>query len=185
MVLAILGALALLVVVTGMFGGLRGQDNGPQQAKPGTTVDQGLFDVQVMDARAGRMKLGEFDPLANLLVVRMRVTNRGDRSYGISSFLWGLAAEPRRGSYVQPDLMRSQADIQGDVTTSIDPRLPVVVQVAWPLGDATAPPSAVTLALRQWEYGQSFTTDVFYWSVTKQSPIKGKVTVPVRMGATS
>jgi hypothetical protein len=184
-VLAILGALALLVAVTGVFGGLRGQDNGPQEAKPGTTVDQGLFDVQVMDARAGRMKLGEYDPLANLLVVRMRVTNRGDKSYGISSFLWGLAAEPRRGSYVQPDLMRSQGDIQGDVTTSIDPRLPVVVQVVWPLGNATAPPSAVTLALRQWEYGQSFTTDVFYWSVTKQSPIMAKVTVPVRRGATS
>jgi hypothetical protein len=184
MVLAILGALALLVVVTGMFGGLRGQDNGPQQAKPGTTVDQGLFDVQVMDARAGRMKLGEFDPLANLLVVRMRVTNRGGESYGVSSFVGGVAAEPHPGSYLQADIMRSQGDIQGEVTTSIDPRLPVVLQVVWPLGNATAP-STVTLALRKWEYGQSFTTDTFYWSVTKQSPITAKVSVPVHAGATS
>jgi hypothetical protein len=43
----------------------------------------------------------------------------------------------------------------------------------------------VTVALRKWEYGQSFTTDTFYWSVTKQSPIMAKVSVPVRTGATS
>jgi hypothetical protein len=182
--LVVAGALALVTAVTWAAGGLRAKPGGPIVARPGSVVDQGLFHVQVMDARAGRMKLSEFDPAANLLVVRMRVTNRGDRSYGISSFLWGLAAEPRRGGHVQPDLMRSQGDVQGDVTTSIDPRLPVVVQVVWPLGNATAP-SAVTVALRQWEYGQSFTTDVFEWSVTKQSPITATVTVPVRAGATS
>jgi hypothetical protein len=182
--LVVAGALAVVTAVTWAAGGLRARPGGPIVAKPGSVVSQGLFDVQVMDARAGRMKLGEFDPLANLLVVRMRVTNRGGESYGVSSFVGGVAAEPHPGSYLQADIMRSQGDIQGEVTTSIDPRLPVVLQVVWPLGNATAP-STVTLALRKWEYGQSFTTDTFYWSVTKQSPITAKVSVPVHAGATS
>jgi hypothetical protein len=184
MVLAILGALALLVAVTGMFGGLRAQDSGPQQTKPGATVDQGVFDVQVLDVRAGRMKLHEFDPATNLLIARMRVTNRGDESYGIGSFVHGIAAEAKPGKYAEADAMQSEGDINGEETSSIHPRLPVIVQAVWVLGNAAAPPQ-VTVALRTWEYGQSFTTDNFYWSVTKQSPIKAKVAVPVRQGATS
>lgn len=184
MVLAILGALALLVAVAGMFGGLRGRDSGPQQAKPGSTVDQGLFDVQVMDVRAGRMRLHEFDPAANLLIARVRVTNLGDQSYGIGSFIHGVVAEPKPGKYAEADLMRSEGDINGEETSSIHPRLPITVQVVWVLGNAAAPPK-VTVALRTWEYGQSFTTDTFYWSVTGQSPITAKVSVPVRQGATS
>jgi hypothetical protein len=182
--LVVVGTLTVVTAVTWAAGGLRARPGGPIVAKPGSVINQELFDVQVMDARAGRMRLGEFDPLANLLVVRMRVTNRGDESYGVSSFVGGVAAEPHRGSYLQADNMRSQGDIQGEVTSSIDPRLPVVLQVVWPLGNAT-PPSTVTLALRKWEYGQSFTTDTFYWSVTKQSPVMAKVSVPVHTGATS
>jgi hypothetical protein len=182
--LAVLGVVATLVAVAGVFGGLRARPSGPQQAKAGSTVGQGLFDVQVMDARAGRMKLHEFDPLANLLIVRMRVTNLGDQSYGVGSFLSGVAAEPKHGTYVGADYMRTEGDIDGEVTSSIDPRLPIVVQVVWVLGNAAAPP-AVTVALRTWNYGQSFTTDTYYWSVTKQSPIKAKVAVPVRQGSTS
>jgi hypothetical protein len=183
-VLAILGALALLVAVAGMFGGLRAQASGPLQAKPGATVDQGLFDVQIMDARAGQFKLHDFDPPANILVVRMRVTNRGKQSYGIGSFLNGVAAEPKHGKYAEADIMRSEGDINGEVTTSIHPELPVTLQVVWVLGNATAPPQ-VTIALRTWDYGQSFTTDDFYWSVGKTSPVTAEVSVPVRLGATS
>ena len=182
--LAILGALALLVAVAGVFGGLRGQASGPQQAKPGSTIDQGLFDVQLMDVRAGRMKLHEFDPEANLLIARLRVTNRGDESYGIGSFIHGVAAEPKPGKYAEADLMRSEGEINGEETSSIHPRLPIIVQVVWVLGDSAAPPD-VTVALRTWEYGQSFTTDEFYWSVTTQSPVKAEVSAPVRQGATS
>jgi len=182
--LAVMGVMAVLLAVAGVFGGFRAQAGGPVAVKAGSTVDQGLFHVQVMDARAGRMKLSSFDPLRNLLLVRMRVTNTGDKTFGISSFLDGVAAESKPGTYLQPDFIASEGDIDGQVTSSIHPRLPVTVQLVWPLGNATAPRTA-TLALRQWDYGQSFTTDSFYWSVTKQSPIKAKVTVPVRMGATS
>jgi hypothetical protein len=182
--LVILGALVLLTAVTWAVGGLKAHPGGPVQTKVGRVVGQGLFDVQIMDARAGRMKINSFDPLTNLLVVRMRVTNLGDRSFGIASFLEGVAAEPRHGKYVTPDFMRSQGYAGDQVTSSIHPRLPVTVQLAWPLGNATAPRTA-TLALRTWEYAQSFTTDTFYWSVTKQSPIAAEVAVPVRAGATS
>ncbi|MGH3380370.1 MAG: hypothetical protein ACRDP6_37110 [Actinoallomurus sp.] len=184
MFLAVMGVLAVLLAVAGVFGGFRAQAGGPVAVKAGSTVDQGLFHVQVMDARSGRMKLSSFDPLRNLLLVRMRVTNTGDKSFGISSFLDGVAAESKPGTYLQPDFTASEGDIDGQVTSSIHPRLPVTVQLVWPLGNATAP-RTVTLALRQWDYGQSFTSDTFYWSVTKQSPIKAKVAVPVRMGATS
>jgi hypothetical protein len=183
-VLAISAALAILLAVAGVFGGLREQDSGPQQARPGATVGQGVFDVQVLDVRAGHMKLHEFDPAANLLIARMRVTNRGDQSYGVGSFVHGIAAEPKPGTYAEADVMRSEGDINGEETSSIHPRLPVIVQVVWALGNAAAPPE-VTVALRTWEYGQSFTTDTLYWSVTKQSPITAKVSLPVRQGATS
>jgi hypothetical protein len=184
MLLAILVGLVVLTAVIWVAGGLKAQPGGPVASKPGRTIGQGLFNVQIMDARAGRMKINSFDPLANLLVVRMRVTNLGDQSYGISSFLGGIAAEPQHGKYLEADFMRSQGYANDQVTSSIHPRLPVVVQLVWPLGNATAPRTA-TLALRTWEYGQSFTTDTYYWSVTKQSPISAEVAVPVRAGATS
>lgn len=183
-VLAVMGVLVVLLAVAGVFGGFRARPGGPVVAKPRSVVNQGLFNVQIMDARAGRMKLHEFDPVKNLLLVRMRVTNLGDQTYGVSTFVEGIAAEPRPGSYIAADSMGSEGDIDGEVTSSIHPRMPVTLQLVWPLGDATAPRTA-TLALREWEYGQSFTTDDFYWSVTKQSPITAKVAIPVRVGATS
>jgi hypothetical protein len=182
--LVILAALVLLAAVVWAVGGLKAKPGGPVEAKAGRVVGQKLFNVQVMDARAGRMKINSYDPLANLLVVRMRVTNLGKTSYGILSFLDGVAAEPQHGKYVTADLMRSQGYAADQVTSFIHPRLPVTVQLVWPLGNSTAP-RTVTLALRKWDYGQSFTTDTFYWSVTKQSPIAAEVAVPVRTGATS
>jgi hypothetical protein len=182
--LIIIGVLVVLTAVTAAAGGLRAQPKGPVQSVAGRTVNQGLFDIQILDARSGRMKLSSFDPVANLLIVRMRVTDLGDKSYGVGSFVEGITAEPKPGKYAEPDLMDTQGDINGQVTSEIHPRLPVVVQVVWKLGNATAP-RTLTVALRLWEYGQSFTTDEFYWSVTKQSPIKAEVKVPVRLGATS
>jgi hypothetical protein len=182
--LVIIGLLVVLAAITGAAGGLRAQPHGPVQSVAGRTVNQGVFDVQILDARSGRMKLSSFDPVSNLLIVRMRVTDLGDKSFGVSSFIQGVAAEPKPGKYAEPDLMASQGDIDGQETDEIHPRLPVVVQVVWKLGDAIAP-RTLTVALRLWEYGQSFTTDEFYWSVTKQSPIKAEVKVPVRLGATS
>lgn len=184
MLLAILAALVVLTAVIWLAGGLKARPSGPTAAEPGRVVDQGLFDVQVMDVRAGRMKLHEFDPEANLLIARLRVTNLGDQSYGIGSFIHGVVAEPKPGKYAEADLMRSEGDINGEETSSIHPRLPITVQVVWVLGNAAAPPK-VTVALRTWEYGQSFTSDTIYWNVTKQSPIKAEISVPVRQGATS
>jgi hypothetical protein len=182
--LVVVAVLAILTAGTWAAGGLRAQPSGPAAGRPGAVMNQGLFDIQFLDARAGTIKLHEFDPAANLLIVRMRVTDLGDESYGIGSFVHGLAAEPKPGKYAEADIMRSEGDINGEDTSSIHPRLPVIVQAVWVLGNAAAPPN-VTIALRTWSYGQSFTTDTFYWSVTKQSPIKAKVSVPVRQGATS
>jgi hypothetical protein len=182
--LVVVAALAILIAGTWAAGGLRAQPSGPASGRPGAVMNQGLFDIQILDARAGSMKLHEFDPAANLLIVRMRVTDLGGESYGVGSFIHGIVAESKPGKYVEADYMRSEGDVNGEETSSIHPRLPVVVQVVWVLGNAAAPPK-VTVALRTWEYGQSFTTDTFYWSVTKQSPIKAKVSVPVRQGATS
>jgi hypothetical protein len=182
--LAVLGVLALLVAVAGVFGGLKAQESGPQRVKAGSTVGQGLFDVQIMDARAGRMKFSSYDPAANALVVRMRVTNLGKQTFGVSSFLNGVAAEPKPRTYLAADTMKSAGDAAGYETSSIHPRMPVIVQAVWPLPEGTTPRS-VTVAFRRWEYGQSFTSDTIYWSVTKQSPIQAEVFVPVRAGATS
>lgn len=184
MLLVIVAGLVVLTAVTWAAGGLKAQPNGPVAAKPGSIVGQGLFDVQIMDARAGQMKINTFDTPANLLVVRMRVTNLGDKSFGISSFMSGVSAEPQHGKYVAPDWIRSQGYAGSAVVSTIHPRLPVVVQLVWVLGNSAAPRTA-TVALRTWEYGQSFTTDEYYWSVTKQSPVKAEVAVPVRLGATS
>jgi hypothetical protein len=150
----------------------------------GSTVSQGLFDVQIMDARAGRMKLSSSDPMANLLLVRMRVTNLGKESHAVSSFIEGIAAEPKPRTYVAADTMKSDGDAAGHETSTIHPRMPLIVQAVWPLPEGTTPRS-VTVALRKWDYGQSFTTDDIYWSVTKQSPIQTEISVPVRAGATS
>lgn len=184
MLLGVLGVIAVLIAVAGMFGGLKAQPTGPTKTSAGHTVNQGPFDVQIMDARSGRIKLGEFDDPANLLIVRMRVTDLGDQSYGVDSFIHGIDAEPRPGAYVAPDVMNSEGLIDGEATSEIHPRLPVVLQVVWTLGKAAAP-SHLAVALRTWTYDQSFTTDEIYWSVTKQSPVKAEVSVPVRLGATS
>jgi hypothetical protein len=183
--LGIVGFLAVLTGVAGLFGGLRAQAGGPGHLAAGQTVDQGLFKVQILDARAGRIKTSSFETTPqNLLIVRMRVTNLGDRTWGITTFLWGIAGVPKPGSYVDADMMKSLGNVRGFHTASIHPRLPVEIEAVWVMPPDDAP-HKVTVALRKWDYSQSFTTDTFEWSVTKKSPIAAEVTVPVRLGATS
>jgi hypothetical protein len=177
----------VLVVATAVAwatGGLRAKPSATAMVGPGKVVDQGLFKVRVLDARAGVMKVHSFDTPANLLVVRMQVTDLGKESYGISSFLGGVVAEPKPGTYVNPELMLSDGDIQGNLTSFIHPDLPVLLQVRWKLPKGNSPRS-VTVALRKWTYGQGFTDDAFNWMVDRDSPMTAKVTVPVRVGATS
>jgi hypothetical protein len=176
--------LAVATAVAWVTGGLRAKPSAIAMVGPGKVVDQGLFKVRILDARAGVLKVHSFDTPANLLVVRMQVTDVGDQSYGISSFLNGLVAESKPGTYVQADLMQSEGDVHGSLTSTIHPRLPVTLQVRWKLPKDTTPRS-VAIVLRQWSYGQGFTDETFYWNVTKDSPIAAKVTVPVRAGATS
>jgi hypothetical protein len=182
--LIVIGALALLAAVTWAAGGMRPRSAGPVRTVAGRTVNQGLYDVQVLDARSGRIKPDSYSPPANLLLVRMRVTDLGDKSYGVGSFIEGVAVELSPGKYLPADFVNSSGYVYGQKTTEIHPRLPVEVTVVWQLGTATVP-RTVPVALKLWEYDQSFTTDEFNWSVTKQSPIKAKVSVPVRLGATS
>ncbi len=182
--LVVLGALVILVAVVWVAGGLRAQPNAIAAVRPGATVDQGAYAVRVLDARAGRMKINTYDAPANILVVRMLVTDQTPDSHGVGTFLEGVAGEPKPGSFIAPDTMKSEGDVQGNDTSTIHPRLPVIVQVRWPLAEDTTP-STVKIAFRSWAYGQGFTDDDFNWTVTKQSPIKATVSVPVRTGATS
>lgn len=180
----VMGVVAVLVAVIGLLGGLGTRSGDPRRVGPGATVDQGLFRVQVLDARAGRITPSSFEPARNVLIARLRVTDLGDRSWGVSTFLNGVVAEPKPGHQVSADPMGSMGEIGNADTTEIHPRLPVVVEALWPLPDGTAPRS-VTIALRQWHYGQSFTSDTFDWTVGKASRLAARAVLPVRTGATS
>jgi hypothetical protein len=175
--------LAVLIGVTAVFGGLRGRPNGPAKATAGHTIDQGLFKVEALSAHLQQIR--QFSgPAKNALVMTAHVTNLDHKSRGVSDFLDGVAAEPQPGRYASADPGESTGRIAGSDTTEIHPGMPIDVQVVWTLPDRAAPRS-VTVAFRQWSYGQSFTTDVFEWSVTKTSPVTAKVTLPVRAGARS
>lgn len=177
-----LAVIAVLVAVAGAFGGLRKRPM-PVKAAPGKTIDQGLYKVQVLDARSGKFAVSSFEKPANKLVVRMRVTNVGDESHGVSIFLEGIVVQVN-GRRLQADFMGSNGQLPGGSTSYIHPHLPVTVQAVWPLPDGLALPS-VTVGLRKWTYGQGFTNDSFSWTVTSKDPIVTTVTVPVRSGATS
>lgn len=178
--LGVLGAAALVIGVTAAFGGLRAAPSGPAKVAVGRPIDQGPFTVTVLSVRTTEVK--QFaGPAQHTLVITARVVNTSAKSLGIVSLLDGVAAEPKPGRYVDADLMASIGMIAGAKTSDLHPRLPLDVQLDWDLPANTTPP-AVTLAFRQWTYGQSFSSDVFDWTVTKQSPITAKVTLPVRAG---
>jgi hypothetical protein len=178
--MGVLGVAALVIGVTAAFGGLRAAPGGPAKGTPGRPIDQGPFTVTVQNARTADVK--QFSgPPKHSLVVTMRVLNTSAKSLGIISLLSGVVAEPKPGRYVDADTMDSTGVIAGAKTSYIHPRLPIDVQLVWALPANTTPP-AVTLAFRKWAYGQSFTTDTFDWTVTKQSPFTAKVTLPVQAG---
>lgn len=178
--MGVLGVAALVVGVTAAFGGLRAAPTGPAKGTVGRPIDQGPFTVTVLGARTADVK--QFSgPPKHSLVVTVRVLNRSAKSFGMISLLEGVVAEPKPGRYVDADTMDSTGVIAGAKTSYIHPRLPLDVQLVWVLPANTTPP-AVTLAFRKWAYGQSFTTDTFDWTVTKQSPFTAKVSLPVQAG---
>jgi hypothetical protein len=184
--LATVGVIVLLglaVGVTAVAGGLRREPDGPMKAGPGRPVDLGLFKVVPLDAQMTAIK--QFSgPPKNAVAVRARVTNLGDRSWGITSFLDSVAAKTRSGRFAGADQMDSTGQITGDKTDQIHPRMPIDVRIVWTLPKNTTLRN-ITVVFRQWSYGQSFTTDEFEWTVGKDSPVAAEITFPVLPGARS
>lgn len=181
--LGVAGLLALVIGVTAAFGGLGDKPDGPVRAAPRTTVDQGLFDVKVLKAQAGPTDAG-FGKKKNALTVWMHVANKDKETRSLTEFMDGVATEPSLAKYGRADFLMSTGESEGQTTTAIHPRMPIDVKLVWPLPNNTALRS-VTVDFRKWEYGQSFTTDQFEWTVYSGSPIAAKVTLPVRAGGGS
>jgi hypothetical protein len=178
-----IGVLAVVVGVTAAFGGLRAAPTGPVTTAVGRPIEQGPFTVTVLNARTADVK--QFSgPPKHGLIVTARVVNTSTKTWGILSFLGGVAAEPTPHRYLDADAMESSGVISGGKTSYIHPRLPVDVELVWALPAGTTP-RTVTLGLRRWAYGQSFSTDVFEWTVDKAAPFAAKVTLPVRAGERS
>lgn len=173
------GVPALLLGVAAIFGGLRAQATGPVKAAAGSTVDQGLFKVAVLDAHLERRKSDLSGTTAKVLVVRMHVALKDGTSHGLDEFLDGMVAEPKPGVYVDADQSMTIGRIAGAATTGIHPRMPIDVLAAWPI-PATATPRTVTIALRRWAHQQGFTSPTYYWYAGKSSPYAATVTLPVR-----
>jgi hypothetical protein len=177
---AIVAALfSVLTAMTWVTGGFRAESSGPEQVRPGGTVDQGLFSVQVIHAHTGNVKVGFDDKLVPALVVRMRVTNNGEDSRTMeggtgSGLTGGVLLGP--APYRHPDAV--QHDPALGAATSLQPRLPRNVDVIWKLSGA--PPRQATVVLRKWEYRLAFSEDERYWSVSDE--LLAQVTVPVRQG---
>lgn len=173
-----LGAIGLSIAVTAAFGGLRGRSHAPAKGGAGRSFDQGLFTVEVIDARTGHEKAG-LGKRAKVLAVRMRVTLKDDRSHAVSEFLEGVMAEPKSGSYVAADNELTTGLIGGQKTSELHPRLPAEVRAVWKIPE-TATPSTVTVALRQWEHKQGFINAEYYWYAGKDSRYTAKIGTSVR-----
>ena len=178
---ATLGAFGLVIAVAAVFGGLRAQPHDPAKGGAGTSFDQGLFTVELLDAGTGHEKSALDNKRTKVLAVRMRVTLKDDTSHAVSEFLDGVMAEPKPGSYVAADTMLTTGLIGGESTSEIHPRMPIEVRAVWKIPETSAP-STVTIALRQWDYRQGFTTPEYYWYAGKSSPYTAKVGLPVRAG---
>jgi hypothetical protein len=174
--------LGVLTAVMWATGGLRAQSAAPDQARPGSTVNQGLFSVQVVSAQTANMKVGFEDKPVPVLVVRMRVTNNGEDSQvmeGGKSFGLSAGVQLAPAPYRYPDAVRNDPAL--GAASALQPRLPSSVDTIWKL--TGAPPRQATVVLREWEYRLSFEEDEYYWS-TLDNPIIAQVTVPVRPGGT-
>jgi hypothetical protein len=174
------GVLAVVVGATAAFGGLRRAPAGPVTTPAGKPIDQGPFTVTVLNARAADIKRFGGPP-KHSLIVTVRVVNTSAKSWGIVSFIGGVAAEPKPHRYADADPMDSGGKIAGATTSYLHPHLPLDVELVWALPAGT-PPRTVTLGFRKWAYGQGFSTDVFEWTVGKTSPFAAKVTLPIRAG---
>ncbi len=176
------GVPAVLIGVAAAFGGLRAQPSGPVKGGPGTTYDQGLFEVAVLDAHLEHRKDALSGKTAKVLAVRMHVTLKDKTSHGLTDFLDGMVAEPKPGTYVDADQGMTTGLIDGAATTEIHPRMPIDVLARWPI-PGTATPSTVTIALRKWTHTQGFDSPTYYWYAGKSSSYAAKVVVPVRAAA--
>jgi hypothetical protein len=173
----------VLTAVTWVTGGLRASSSGPEQVRPGASIDQNLFTVQVISARATNMEIGFDDKPVPVLAVRMRVINNGEKTETIfGSRTYGLSA----GVFLGPPPYRAPVEAKSDPalgnTFSLQPRLPANVDVIWKL--TGPPPRQATVVLRQWEYTLSFEEDEYYWSLF-ETPFIAQVTLPVRQGGTA
>jgi hypothetical protein len=175
----VIAALGLAVGVTAALGGLRREPSGPAKTGPGRPVDVSLFKVVPLDARM--TEIHEFGgPPKNAVVVRARVTDLGDKSWGLSSFLDGVSAKVT-GRLVGPGPLDSTGVIAGEQTAEIHPRMPIEVRLVWRLPKGLTLRN-LTVVFRQWSYGQSFTSDEFEWTIVHDSPVVAEVTFPVKPG---
>lgn len=183
-----LAVTAIVVAVVGVFtvvawvtGGLRSVSaTPPPRARPGATVDQGRFAVQVVGAHTEMTKVGLSTKPVPALVVRMRVNNIGKDTVLIDNSVFGFTD----GVFLEPgrkaDGGRSDP-AKGNVLT-LPPRLPRDVDVIWKWTGAV--PQQVTVDLHQWTYRLQFDRGGYYWDSGKDTPIVSTVTVPVRQGGT-
>ncbi|HEU5156884.1 MAG TPA: hypothetical protein VFU43_07795 [Streptosporangiaceae bacterium] len=175
-VVAVAGALTAVAWVTG---GLRSQSAAPPpRAKPGATVDQGRFTVQVVGAHTEMTKVGFDNKLVPALVVRMKVTNTGKETVLMDNGVFGFTA----GVFLEPGRPADSArdDAAKGTAMTLQPRLPRDVDVIWKW--TGAPPAQVTLDLRKWTYHLQFDRGGYFWSTGKDAPTVSVVTLPVRHG---
>ncbi|HEY7482982.1 MAG TPA: hypothetical protein VH912_00845 [Streptosporangiaceae bacterium] len=182
LVTAIVVAIAVVLVgVAWVTGGLRSASaTPPQRVRPGGTVDQTRFSVQVISARTEMTKV-KFDLKPSpALIVRMRVTNTGKDTVMMDDTVFGFSA----GVLLQPKPYRFPDDIRIDpakgVALSLQPRLARDIDVIWKWPGS--PPQQVTLDLHKWTYRRQFDRGGYYWAAGKDSAIVSTVTVPVRQG---
>jgi hypothetical protein len=173
----------VLTAVTWVTGGLRASSSSPEQLRPGATVEQNLYTVQVISARTASMEVGLDDKPGPVLAVRMRVTNNGDRTTTISG---GKLSGVTGGVLLGPQPGRRADDAVCDpalgATLSLQPRLPTNVDMIWKL--TGPPPQQVTVGLQRWERWLTLDQDEYIWSVTDPTYI-AQVTLPVRQGGTA
>ncbi|HZB32041.1 MAG TPA: hypothetical protein VE465_17930 [Streptosporangiaceae bacterium] len=177
-VVAVAGA---LTAVTWVTGGWRSQSaTPPPRVAPGGSVDQGRFDVQVINARTERTKVGLDNALVPAIIVRMRVTNTGEDTVmidnGTSGFSAGVLLGPAPGRRAEG----ARNDPAKGPALTLQPRVPRGIDLIWRLKGT--PPAQVTLNLHEWVRQLEFDHGGYLWLNGKDTPIAATVTVPVRQG---
>jgi hypothetical protein len=177
-------ALTIFTAVSWATGGLRAASSSAPAEPAKTWIDQERFRVQVLGARAGVMEAGLAAKKQNTLLVRMLVTNMADESATSLEFGRGITAQsgPGRPANRVED---SEIVVAGGREGYFHPRIPVQVDLIWPLPNDIKLPR-VTISLRRWEYVENpFSGADPYWAMHKDAPTVATVTLPVQHGATS